>query len=66
MLNYIILGTINIFYIINIHININSVFIIMSSEPGFDLEGKSQLMIDFIEVREQISDYRTNLLAMLE
>jgi len=38
----------------------------MSIEPGYDLEGKSQLMIDFIEVREQISDYRTNLLAMLE
>ena len=31
-----------------------------------DLEGKSQLMIDFLEVREQTNDYRTNILELLE
>jgi hypothetical protein len=33
---------------------------------GIDLEGKSQLMIDFLEVREQTNDYRTNILELLE
>ena len=36
------------------------------SSTGFDLEGKSQLMIDFIEVKEQTNDYRTNILELLE
>lgn len=38
----------------------------MSSTNGIDLEGKSQLMIDFIEVKEQTNDYRTNILELLE
>lgn len=33
---------------------------------GIDLEGKSQLMIDFLEVREQTNDYKTNILELLE
>lgn len=30
------------------------------------LDGKSQLMIDFLEVKEQTSDYRNNILELLE
>ena len=36
------------------------------SSTGIDLEGKSQLMIDFLEVREQTNDYRQNILELLE
>ena len=30
------------------------------------LDGKSQLMIDFMEVKEQTSEYRNNILELLE
>ena len=33
---------------------------------GIDLEGKSQLMIDFLEVREQTNEYKANILELLE
>lgn len=36
------------------------------TSTAIDLEGKSQLMIDFLEVREQTNDYRTNILELLE
>lgn len=33
---------------------------------GIDLDGKSQLMLDFLEVKEQTNDYRTNILDLLQ
>ena len=30
------------------------------------LDGKSQLMLDFLEVKEQTNDYRSNILELLE
>ena len=30
------------------------------------LDGKSQLMLDFLEVKEQTNDYRNNILELLE
>ena len=30
------------------------------------LDGKSQLMLDFLEVREQTNDYKCNILELLE